>query len=532
MSQLERGDIFAGSYELLDHIGSGGFAEVWKARYKLGNFDGSGDDVIVAIKVYAPADGLDQDGIRIFQREYAKTNALNHNHLLKAQHFDIYGGSPYLVLPYCAEGSLMSQIIRGGNYTENDVALIMQQISSGLNYLHKKHIAHQDIKPANILVREKNDYVISDFGISTKVRKTIALSGNDAQEANHSAFAPAYAPPERYTSRPTPAGDVFALGVSLYEVCDGDTPYDDTGEAIKQGGAIPYLSNFSAGLNQILRECTALDPESRPTAETLEGYANYYLQNGHWPSDKKEKKSPVLIYIGGVAAALVIAAGAYFTLGGNGSGASDNLAKEKTLIEEAYKKSMAKANDAKTKKDLSVAIAFYDQALLKKPGDAEAMVAKGTCESNLSSYDKLIAEAKELAKNDKTLFEAKGKYKEAMGLVCCKGIGSQIEILDERIALNNKPRPVPKPAPKEDRGKNVRHLISQADTKMDNGDWKGAFVLLKQAKKENPRQCCEGKEKRFVTLAEEMQELEKFAKAREYFNYAKQINPKINIPDN
>ncbi|HKK88491.1 MAG TPA: protein kinase, partial [Saprospiraceae bacterium] len=120
--QLKAGDIFAGRYRLLDHIGTGGFAMVWKAA------DQMAEDAVVAIKIYAPDKGMDTSGIKLFRREYANVLDINHPHLLTARYFDVHDGSPYLVMSYCPGGSLFGVLVDRGQFTETELAAVLVEV--------------------------------------------------------------------------------------------------------------------------------------------------------------------------------------------------------------------------------------------------------------------------------------------------------------------------------------------------------------------------------------------------------------------
>lgn len=206
------GDTFSNRYKLLNMIGAGGFAEVWKA------YDTFTEQEI-AIKIYAR---LDEEGRRQLTEEYARVQALSHPNILKAEHFDICDNLPYLTMRYCAGGSLESQI---GDLSATDMIWVVRDIMSALIYLHSNNIVHQDIKPANILIDTAGSrpcYLLCDFGISSKTRTSMSRSmkGDMPDAISMTTF---YAPPEKFSSRksdrqPYPEGDLFSFGVTLLEL--------------------------------------------------------------------------------------------------------------------------------------------------------------------------------------------------------------------------------------------------------------------------------------------------------------------------
>ncbi|MCX7638691.1 MAG: protein kinase [Cyclobacteriaceae bacterium] len=269
--------LFAARYRLIRQIGVGGFSVVWLAA------DEKADDLMCALKIYAPEDGLDEDGLRLFRREYTIAAGLNHPGLLKATYFDDYQGSPYLILPYCEKGSLASVLSREGPMSELAIAEVLYQVANALDYLHSKKILHQDIKPDNVLISDEGKYLLTDFGISSRLRNTLRKSTSSTQ-----ALTLAYAPPERFTGTQTidEKGDVFSLGVMLFEIATGDLPWMGMGgAALNSGGEIPELpSGYSKGLEKLMQLCLQLAPANRPTAAELKQSAKQYLETGIWPT--------------------------------------------------------------------------------------------------------------------------------------------------------------------------------------------------------------------------------------------------------
>lgn len=275
MANFQQGDTFGGRYVLTQKLGLGGFSEVWKAE------DQMTDGTVVAIKIYAPEKGLDDHGLKQFRKEYALTQPLNHSNLLKASYFDITEGSPYLVMQYCSNGSLNGKLMEQGPFTEKDIARVVFQVGGGLAYLHSKEILHQDIKPDNVLIDSDGNYLLTDFGISSRMRSTLRKATSTA-----AALTVAYAPPERFDQNPTntEASDVFSLGVMLYELCDGDVPWMGSGGiTLLSGSMVPLISDkYSKELQQIVRACMDRDKALRPTCNELVESARKYLATGTW----------------------------------------------------------------------------------------------------------------------------------------------------------------------------------------------------------------------------------------------------------
>ncbi|MEM7104800.1 MAG: protein kinase [Bacteroidota bacterium] len=377
-------DIFAGRYQLINHLGSGGFAEVWKAK------DMMADEVEIAIKIYAPERGLDEQGIRLFRKEYSNTAGLNHTHLLTAKHFDVHNGSPYLIMPYCPGGNLMDLIIDEKKHTEAEILDIFIPLAEALDYLHKKGIIHQDIKPHNILRDEDGKCVLADFGISGKVRRTIAARTQKAGQEQQSSFTPAYAPPERYTSKPSSEWDIFSLGVTIYELITGDLPFEDTGEALNRGSAIPPLAdNWSRELSNALTASMSQDPAHRPSAAMLVNMLNQAIspQKGQPPKKSRGRRKTEVMIKPEITAQgnhqatpkkkklklVWILAGIFGIALATGLPVMINKMKKTAEENELYSTLNLEAATHLNKKEFKQAKQKYEQALAMKPDEYEPM---------------------------------------------------------------------------------------------------------------------------------------------------------------
>ena len=253
-------------YYLQKLLGRGGFSEVWLAKDAI-------TDLELVLKVYAPGTGMDEDGLQTFSKELARVYHLNHTNLLRPQHVDSWQGMPYLLMAYCPQGSLVKRI---GGMPETEIRKVLHDVASGLAYLHAHDVVHQDIKPDNILLDDAGNYVITDFGISTRARSTLRKSVGASAATSGGTIA--YMGPERFGKEPAPikASDVWSLGAMLYELMTGDTPFGEHGGLIQKSGAeIPTIQgNYSDELKQMVEQMLSLNPWDRPTAEDLAaGYA-------------------------------------------------------------------------------------------------------------------------------------------------------------------------------------------------------------------------------------------------------------------
>lgn len=265
--KFKAGDKFHDRYTLEKLIGVGGFADVWRALDETTHS-------IVALKIYT---NLDDDGINDLSDEYTRMQNLNHTNILKADHFDRWGNIPYLVMKYCGGGALNKKI---GQLDAAELMHVIKDITEGLKYLHQNKIVHQDIKPANILIDEQNgvvNYVLSDFGISTKTKTKLSHSVNIKNKDKDTSMTEDYAPPEKFSKireerKPDRKGDIFSLGISLYELATGGLPFDDmpTGRQLLYGDVeLDFAEIQDEKLKRIIQWCMQPNKEERPTAEQL-----------------------------------------------------------------------------------------------------------------------------------------------------------------------------------------------------------------------------------------------------------------------
>ena len=257
---------FDNHYTLIRQLGQGGFSEVWLAHDSYMDLD-------VAIKIYAPGQGMDPNSIDEFRREITGVFQLNHPNLLCPKHLGIWEKMPYLIMAYCPAGSCVKRV---GNMTEEEIWQLIHDVAAGLAYLHEKDIVHQDIKPDNILIDTEGNYLITDFGISTRARSTLRKS---VMSTTNSAGTLAYMGPERFSTQPAPtkASDIWSLGAMLYELLEGVTPFppDFGGSMLNAGAAIPTINApVPENLKQTIYKMLSKETWDRPTAATLVQWAS------------------------------------------------------------------------------------------------------------------------------------------------------------------------------------------------------------------------------------------------------------------
>ena len=222
-------EILGERYQLDETLGQGGMATVYKAR----------DTLLgraVAIKVLR----IDQfppallGGLRKrFSREARLLARLDHPHIVPIYDYGEWEGAPFLVMGYMPGGSLKAMLEKQGPLTwENAVRLLLPVIEA-LTYAHAQGVVHRDIKPSNILFDKWNRPRLADFGVAKIVMGEDKDLNATLTETGAAIGTPHYMAPEQWEGELSPAIDVYAMGVVLFEMMTGERPYEG-----KTGGEI------------------------------------------------------------------------------------------------------------------------------------------------------------------------------------------------------------------------------------------------------------------------------------------------------
>ncbi len=260
-SNLSPGEqLLAGRYRLLEKIGEGGAAEVFRARDERLDRD-------VAMKLLRSEVGLDESARARFRAEAQIAGSLSHPNVVTV--FD-YGsaddGTTFVAMQYVPGESLRQVVLRRGKLTSREAAQICRQVAAGLGAAHAKSIVHRDVKPQNILVDRSGVVRLADFGI---VR---ALSTAAATTSGLGFGTPAYLAPEQALEQEVgPAADVYSMGCVLYELLGGRLPFEadnPAGVVYKQIYEEPrplreLAPDVDGELEAIVMRCLAKDPANR-----------------------------------------------------------------------------------------------------------------------------------------------------------------------------------------------------------------------------------------------------------------------------
>jgi eukaryotic-like serine/threonine-protein kinase len=258
---IEKGQLVAGRYRLVESVGSGGMGVVWRAE----------DERLertVAIKQLMVRPGLSdsqtEGARRRAMREARIAARLQHRNAIALYDVAEHEGEPCLIMEFLRSRSLSAVLAERGALPADQVAKIGTQIAEALAAAHAAGIVHRDVKPGNVLLDDLGTVKITDFGISR------ALDDSTVTQTGMLAGTPAYLAPEiARGQQPDRASDVFSLGATLYHAIEGTPPFGTNGNPLAllhavASGDVPPPRN-AGQLTPVLMSLLCPEPEDRPT---------------------------------------------------------------------------------------------------------------------------------------------------------------------------------------------------------------------------------------------------------------------------
>jgi len=255
-------EVLGERYKLQDPIGRGGMATIYRGQdLRM--------DRVVAIKVLREVYSTDPKFVTRFQREAKAASALQHPNIVQVYDYGQTDGNYFIVMEL-VEGTDLRRYLRSRGVLAVDRAIIIaHDVALGLGAAHRRGIVHRDVKPQNVLVGRDGSIKLTDFGIASVYKdinaERLTTTGMTLGTVQY------YAPEQAQGEIVSPAADVYALGIVMYEMLTGRTPFDgDTPVAVAmqhiQDLPTPpshFNPNIPPALEEIILRCLEKAPEMR-----------------------------------------------------------------------------------------------------------------------------------------------------------------------------------------------------------------------------------------------------------------------------
>lgn len=286
---LARGSVFAGRYEILEELGTGGMGSVYRV------FDRKLEEE-VALKLIRPDIAVSQKTIERFKNEIKAARKITHPNVCRMYDLHEEGESLFITMEYVRGEDLKSVIHRMGTLTMGKAVSIAKQIADGLAEAHKLGIIHRDLKPGNIMIDKEGSAKIMDFGIARW------LEDKGSADTGMIIGTPEYMSPEQAEGREADQrSDIYSLGIIIYEMVTGKVPFEAAtafGILRKHRTEIPpdpkgLNPQVTPGLARMILKCLEKDGEKRyrDMGEVLAELDNLATTMTKKAAEKKWKKS-------------------------------------------------------------------------------------------------------------------------------------------------------------------------------------------------------------------------------------------------
>jgi len=264
---MNEGMLLNNRYQLLERLGAGGMSDVFRARDLM-------LERSVAIKVLHENYSNDTAFQQRFRQEARAAANLSHPNIVTVHDFGFDHGQLFIVMEHIPGKDLKTLLRQRGRYSVEEAIPLIVQACAGIGYAHRAGLVHCDIKPHNMIVSPDGRLKVTDFGIARALSTILPDERADVVWGSPQYFSPEQAVGEP----PSPASDVYSLGVVLYEVLTGALPFTaPTSEELArlhlEMAPIPpseYVPDIPSALEQIVLKVLSKEPAARyRTADQL-----------------------------------------------------------------------------------------------------------------------------------------------------------------------------------------------------------------------------------------------------------------------
>ena len=254
---IKEGVILGGRYEIMNRIGMGGMADVYKAVDRVLNR-------YVAVKVLKREFREDETFVKKFWSEAQSAAVLQHPNIVNVYDVAADRGLYYIVMELVEGITLKDYIQKKGKLTSKEVIGITLQVCAGIEAAHSKNIIHRDVKPQNIIISKEGKVKVTDFGIA-KATSSNTISTNVMGSVH-------YTSPEQARGGFSDAkSDIYSLGITMYEMVTGELPFDGDSTVsialkhLQEDIVSPseVVEDIPKSLEQIILKCTQKSPDRR-----------------------------------------------------------------------------------------------------------------------------------------------------------------------------------------------------------------------------------------------------------------------------
>ncbi|PJF45019.1 MAG: hypothetical protein CUN55_00970 [Phototrophicales bacterium] len=276
---MDDAQLLNGRYRLVSQHGSGGMSVIYKATdLELGR--------TVAIKILRPSLTHDESFLKRFRQEARNVANLGHPNIVTVHDVGQDGNTYYMVMEF-VDGPDLKRVIKAEAPLDIRRTLdIAIQMCAGIGYAHRAGLVHADVKPQNILLAEGDRVKVTDFGIAQALAATVPKERQKIVWGSPHYFAPEQAQGEY----PSPAADVYSIGIVIFEMLTGRLPFvgNDQQELAmahirdKPPRIIELNPRVPSSLDQIVQRTLAKDPMQRPRdADQLKRILEAFKEQGH-----------------------------------------------------------------------------------------------------------------------------------------------------------------------------------------------------------------------------------------------------------